>query len=205
MTGGHAEDMDDIGRARVKSPAAERILHAASELFYEQGIRAVGVDTIADRAGVTKATLYKNFGSKDELVAAYLRARDERWRAFLQQVTDGHADSVERLLAVFDAYSQDLIAEELRGCAFINATAEIADPNHPARAVAREHKEGVREHLAALAADSGFPDPQALAEQLLILLEGATVVAMTRRNPEPFDAARDVALRLLELKAPAAC
>ncbi|QYJ16699.1 hypothetical protein Rxycam_02534 [Rubrobacter xylanophilus DSM 9941] len=185
------------GRDRL-SPAAERILRAASRLFYEEGIRAVGVDAIVERAGVSKVTLYKNFGSKDELVVAYLRRRDERWRALLDAVTAGYADPAERLLAVFDAYGEYLFTEEgSRGCAFINACAEFPDPDHPVRAVVREHKDGLRDHLAALAAEAGFEDPGTLAERLLILLEGAWVTAVVRRSAGPLDSAREVALGLL--------
>lgn len=192
---------EDLEEANVGglSPAAERILQTASRLFYEEGIRAVGVDAISEAADVSKVTLYKNFGSKDELVAAYLRRRDGRWRAVLARDTDRHADPVERLLAVFDAYGDYLFDEEgYRGCAFINAAAELPDDDHPARPVIRAHKDGIREHLSILAARAGFRAPEALAERLLILLEGAWVTAVVRRSAAPLDSAREVAVRLLE-------
>lgn len=178
---------------RTKSSAVERILETASDLFRREGIRAVGVDTIVERAGVAKMTLYKHFGGKDELVAAYLRARDERWRTSLREITDRYTDPERRLLAVFDAYGQWLVGDDFRGCSFVNATAEFADPSHPARAVARAHKEGLRKHLAAAAAEAGVQDPDTLADQLLILLEGATVTAAIRRSSEPLHSARAVA------------
>lgn len=181
------------------TPAAERIMATVSRMFYEEGIRAVGVDTIAEEAEVSKITIYNNFGSKDELVAAYLRRRDERWRAVLLRDTDLYTDPVERLLAAFDAYGEYLFDEEgYRGCAFINAAAEITDPDHPARAVIRAHKDGTREHLSKLATEAGFQDPEALAERLLILLEGAWVTAVVRRSAEPLDSAREVARLLME-------
>ncbi|CAN5613937.1 TetR/AcrR family transcriptional regulator [soil metagenome] len=180
------------------TPAAERILSTVSRLFYEEGIRAVGVDAIAEASDVSKITIYNNFGSKDELVAAYLRRRDERWRAVLDRDTNRRQDPVERLLAAFDAYGDYLFDEEgYRGCAFINATAEITDDDHPARPVIRAHKEGTRNHLATLAAEAGFEDPEALAERLLILLEGSWVTAVVRRNHEPLECAREVAVGLL--------
>ncbi len=194
----NAEEVYEEESTEDLSPAAGRILETASRLFYEEGIRAVGVDTISEQADVAKVTLYKNFGSKDELVAAYLRRRDERWRATLARATGRHADPVERLLAVFNAYGDYLFDEEgYRGCAFINAAAEITDDDHPARPVIREHKEGIRRHLSRLAAEAGFKDPEALAERLLILLEGAWVTAVVRRSADPLDSARDVALGLL--------
>ena len=179
--------------------AAERILGTVSRMFYEDGIRAVGVDAIAEAADVSKITIYNNFGSKDELVAAYLRRRDERWRAVLEKDTGRYVDPVERLLAAFDAYGDYLFDEEgYRGCAFINAAAEVTEDDHPARRVIREHKDGTRRHLSLLAAEAGFEEPEALAERLLILLEGAWVTAVVRRSPEPLDSAREVAVRLLD-------
>jgi len=181
-----------------RRPGAERLLRVASELFYREGIRAVGVDTISERAGVSKRTLYNRFGGKDELVAAYLRSRDERWRAYLQEVTDGVVEPREKLLAVFGAYAEWLVGDNYRGCAFANAAAEFPDPDHPARVVARRHKDGIREHLAALARDAGFNEPETLAERLLLLLEGATATAAMRRSGGPFGVARSTALDLMD-------
>lgn len=185
--------------ATRRRPAAEKVLGSASDLFYRNGIAATGVDAIVGHAGVSKRTLYNNFGGKAELVAAYLRARDERWLASLREVTDRYEDPKERLLATIEAYGEWLVGEDYRGCAFINAAAEIADPDHPARAVALSHKEGVREHLAGLAAEAGLPRPDVLAEKLLLLLEGATVTASLRKSPEPLDTARDMARSLVGL------
>ncbi len=184
------------GKAR-KRPAAERVLRSASELFYRDGIAATGVDTIVEHASVAKRTLYNNFGGKDELVAAYLRDRDKRWRASLKEVTDRYEGPVERLLAAFEAYGEWLVGDEYRGCAFINAASEIADPNHPARAVALSHKAGVKEHLESLAAEAGLREPEVLAEKLLLLLEGATVTASMRKSREPLDTAQAMARSLV--------
>ena len=188
------------GRSARRRPGAERLLEAASDLFYREGIRAVGVDTLSERAGVSKRTLYNRFGGKDELVAEYLRRRDERWRAYLQGVTEGRVDPRQKILAVFGAYGEWLVGEDFRGCAFANAAAELPDPNHPARVVARRHKEGVEEHLAGLAKDAGFDEPESLAERLLLLLEGATATAAIRRSGEPLDVARSVALELMDTR-----
>ena len=104
---------------------------------------------------------------------------------YLQEQTEGVADPREKLLAVFGAYEEWLVGEDFRGCAFANAAAEIPDPDHPARIVAQRHKEGVREHMAALAKEAGFDEPEALAERLLLLLEGAAAAAAMRRSGEP--------------------
>jgi AcrR family transcriptional regulator len=159
-----------------KTSTADRILRSASELFYSRGIRAVGVDAVAAEAGVTKKTLYEKFGSKDELVAAYLRARDERWRRWLVRDVERRGGTPrERLLSTFDALGEWMERENPRGCGFVNAAAELPDPDHPARIVVMEQKSWLRDYLAKLASETGATDPEDLAERLLILHEGANV------------------------------
>ncbi|QSB15403.1 TetR/AcrR family transcriptional regulator [Natronosporangium hydrolyticum] len=177
----------------------QRVLAAASDLFYAKGIHAVGVDTIAATAGVTKKTLYDRFGSKDELVAAYLRARDERWRRWLTDAT-GHGRPAERLLASFDALDQWLREESPRGCSFLNALAELPDPAHPARAVITGQKRWLRDHLQQLAAPA-FPQPRRLAERLLLLHEGAVAGFQTGAVSEPVQQAKAVAAELIQREA----
>jgi hypothetical protein len=104
----------------------------------------------------------------------------------------------EKLLAVFGAYGEWLVGEDFRGCAFANAAAEIPDLNHPARIVARRHKEGVKEYLITLSGEAGFHEPQALAERLLLLLEGATATDAMRHSEGPLDVARSAALELMD-------
>lgn len=195
------EKTDEKKRATRKRPGEERLLEAASDLFYREGIRAVGVDTVSEKANVSKRTLYNRFGGKDELVAEYLRRRDERWRVYLQEVTAAERDPKSSILAVFDAYEKWLMIGDFRGCPFANAAAEIPDPAHPARAIARQHKEGVRECLAALTKEAGYGEPEALAERLLLLLEGATVTAALRHSGEPLDVARSTALELMATRS----
>jgi AcrR family transcriptional regulator len=188
------------GRSTRRRPGAERLLEAASDLFYREGIRAVGVDTVSEKAGVSKRTLYNRFGGKDGLVAEYLRRRDERWKAYLRGATGDESGPREKLLAVFAAYEEWLVGEDFRGCAFANAAAEFPDPEHPARVVARRHKKGVEGHLAALAEEAGFDEPRILAERLLLLLEGAAATAAMRRSREPLDVARSLARELLDAR-----
>jgi AcrR family transcriptional regulator len=198
--GGTDEAAAKRENGRRGSQAAQRVLEAASELFYERGIRATGVDAIVEHSGVTKMTLYKHFGSKDELVAAYLRARDERWREWLEEAVESRADSPkERLLAVFDALGSWLEGEVegFRGCAFINAATEIADQDHPARVVAMEQKRWMREYLASLAVDAGVRGPEELAEQLPILFEGATITTVMGSSQQPAHKAREAATALI--------
>jgi AcrR family transcriptional regulator len=176
---------------RTLTPAARRILDVASELFYWRGIHAVGVDTIAAESGVTKRTLYDRFGSKDGLLLAYLRTRDERWRALVRTHVDA-ATGPDRVLAPFDALAEWLAAGG-RGCCFVNAAAELPDPEHPARQPIRESKQWLRELFRALLAAEGAADPGLLARQLLTLHEGALVVASLTGAATAVDDARAAA------------
>ena len=177
--------------------ARERLLAAASRLFYAEGIRAVGVNAIAAQAQVTKATLYAHFGSKDALVTEHLRARDERWRRDLEQHLSDRADAGGRLDAVFAAYREWAVADDLRGCGFVNAAAELVDPAHPGRTVIEAHKREVVARLEQIAELAGCRDPGDTAEQWFLLLEGAMLTAALRHDPAPLDHARGMAVRLL--------
>lgn len=185
------------GSSNRPSPAAERILAVASQLFYERGIRAVGVNTIADRARVTKVTLYAHFGSKDELIAAHLRTRHARWQAELEERLAAARTPSKRLTAIFDAYEAWAVADDFRGCGFVNAAAELADLDHPARAVISEHKASVRGRLETVATTAGCASAGEVAEECFLLLEGAAVTAALQRDTEPLQRARRTALRLL--------
>ncbi|MCA1217496.1 TetR/AcrR family transcriptional regulator [Streptomyces sp. 8L] len=154
------------------TPAGRRIVAAAEELFYDRGITAVGVDLISERAGVTKRTLYNQFGSKDRLVAAYLGERDQRWRSVVRAAVDACDDAVAAVTAPFDAL-RTWSADNRRGCAFINALAELPDPSHPAYRVATEQKLWLLNLFEALAVAAGCTGPATLAGRLLVLHEGA--------------------------------
>ncbi|MFD0686551.1 TetR/AcrR family transcriptional regulator [Actinomadura fibrosa] len=174
VTGPGAQPSDV--RERPLTPAGRRVLEVASELFYERGIGSVGMELIAAEAGVTKKTVYDRFGSKDALILAYLRGRDERWRAYTTERLAAVPDPRERLLATFDALGDWLATECGRGCSMVNACAELPDPGHPVHQVAAEQKAWVRDLYTRLIGDGaiGTP-PDGLAEQLLILHEGAII------------------------------
>lgn len=153
------------------TPGAQRILDVGSALFYEKGIHAVGVDTIASESGVTKPVLYTNFGSKDGLVVAYLTNRHRWWWGLLEEEV-ARAPS-PRALAVFDVYAADH-GNSHRGCAFLNAAAELP-ADHPAHGVIRYHKHAVYELLEELVGED-VPDDvdhHVLANHLFLLAEGA--------------------------------
>ncbi len=178
---------------RPLTPAGERLLAAASDLFYARGIRAVGVDLIAEEAGTTKKTLYDRFGSKDALVALYLSRRAERWQRFVLTHVDRNACAarVERVLSVFDALEQWL-GEFDRGCAFVNAYAEIGGTGHPGVPVIRAEKAWMRQLFEDLVGD---PDTGA---QIHLLYEGAIVGHTAGDHPAAIDQARAAAAHLLQ-------
>ncbi|WP_052852797.1 TetR/AcrR family transcriptional regulator [Streptomyces avicenniae] len=180
------------------TPGARRILDVASDLFYRRGIHAVGVDTIAAESGVTKRTLYDRFGSKDGLLVAYLEKRDRRWRdqvaARLDEVGD---DPAARVLVPFDVLP-GWLAESDRGCSFINAFAELPEPEHPGRKVVVAEKKWLRELFHRLLTEAGAADPDDLAVQLLSLHEGAVVSASIAGERRAAVSARAAAVLLLD-------
>lgn len=143
-------------------------------------------------------TLYSHFSSKDELVAAYLTERDARWREALERALGDHEDPKDKLLAVFDSYREFVVSGGLRGCAFVNSSAEFPDREHPARRVASEHKADVRRRLSELAAGIGADDPKMLAERLFLLLEGAYVIAAIEGDEGVLVRARALAAETIE-------
>ncbi len=154
------------------SPARQRILDTAFRLFYARGIRAVGVDTIIAESGVAKATFYKHFPAKDDLVVAYLDRVDEVWTGQLVDAAEAAGDAAgERLVGLFDALSTACRREGYRGCAFINAAAESV-PGTPVHDRTVAHKQRVLAWVRGLAEDAGARDPAALARSLTLLLDG---------------------------------
>ncbi len=175
-------------RARV------RLLDTAERLFYAEGIRAVGVERILTESGVGRASFYRHFASKDDLVVAVLRQRDERWRQWLADTVATHGGTP---LAVFDALAERFARDDFRGCAFINTMVESADPDSPAHTVAAEHKRQVTRYVDSLLEAHGHPDHTALAATFVLLMDGAIVTALRERDTEPAHRAKSVAAALL--------
>ena len=175
-----------------------RLLDAAAELFYSDGITATGVDKVVARSGVSKPTLYAHFGSKDELVAAVLERRHAERVATLDAWVRARSDSPRgRLLAVFDWLGKWHRSEGQRGCAFVNAAAEVANPANPAREVARRQKRWMREYLAGLAAEAGLPEPARLGADLMLLVDGANARVLVDGDLDAAGAARRLAELLI--------
>jgi AcrR family transcriptional regulator len=154
----------------------ERIVAAACDLFYRHGIRAVGVDAIAEVAGTNKMTLYRHFSSKDELVAECLRRVAAKADALWDRIAAEHpGDPRAQLKAWVAAMAGHLASVDERGCAMCNAAVELPDRTHPARGVIEAFKSGQRDRLARLCAAAGAPQPELLADELFLLAEGARV------------------------------
>jgi len=170
---------------------AERILATADKLFYTQGIRAVGVDTIAADAGVSKRTLYNHYPSKDALIAAYLTTR-------FKQIAPSDAPAREQILGTFDRLERIFQSTGFRGCPFVNAVAEIGDPKHAASRIAIEFKEQRRQWFRELLVRIGAKDPDSLSVQLQILVDGAIATALVRNDPSIARFARAAAEVLLD-------
>ncbi len=184
----------DTAADTALTPAGLRLLEAASTLFYRHGIRAVGVDLIAETAGTTKKTLYDRFGSKDQLVVRYLRRRAGVYREFLRAGLAG-VDPAQRPVAVFDLLGRWL-GEQDRGCAFVNAHAEVGGTGHPAVAEIRAEKRWMREQLTELVREAGIADPGRVGPELHLLYEGATVLATAAGDADAVARARAAAVRL---------
>lgn len=179
--------------------AAERIRDSAAELFYREGIRAVGVEEIVNRAGVTKPSLYRAFESKDELAAAYLRDYDHHWREFFEAYAAEHpGDPRGHLLAYLAGLAVRASSAGYRGCGLTNATVEYPDEGHPARKVAVQSKRQLRERLREMSEGMGARDPQELADSLLLLIEGCYASGQTFGDGGPARVVVKAAQRLID-------
>ena len=179
----------------------EQLVDSAAEIFCREGFNATGIDKVLREAGVAKMTLYHHFRSKNDLILAALRRRDERFRNWLVRTVEGNAnanDPRQRLLAVFDALEQWFSAPDFHGCMFINAAAEFGDLADPIHASAAEHKRLVRNYLETLAEDAGAKKPRQLAQQISLLVDGAVVAAQVSGDPSVTKTARAAAEVLIE-------
>jgi len=183
---------------RGRSDTRDRVLDVADRLFYERGIRAVGVDTVVAESEIAKTTLYSHFGSKDELIAAYLRRRSERWLTLIDAELAGLGGSpTKRILRVFDLLAQWFDEPDFRGCPFINACAEFSDADHPATLVVREHRQQLTERIVGLASEANLKAPTRLAAQIMLLYDAALVSAYIDRQPAAARTARDAVAVLI--------
>lgn len=178
---------------RTNTPARERLLDAADQLFYAHGIAATGVDAVLRRAGASPATLYAHFSGKDGLVAAYLERRHHRWRSTWDEVLDKANDRIDRLLCVLDALA--LFRERegaTRGCAVLAAAAELPAADHPARAWIEADTTLLHQRLHELARAAAVDDPHAVVTELVLIYDG-TLAGYARAGSDPMPTARELA------------
>ena len=174
-------------------------------LFYSEGIRAVSVDAVAAKAGITKKTLYYHFASKDELIAAYLDRRDQpNLAAFARWFDAAEGDAADRTAAIFDRLAKAASRPGWQGCGFLRTSAELANlPGHPAIVIGRAHKKKFESWMAARLAEAGIADDAALARQIVVLLDGAFSTMLLHRDAGYIEAAGSAAAALVRSNLPA--
>jgi len=179
-------------------PTRTRIIEAASKLFYGEGIRAVSVDAVAEKAGVTKRTLYYHFESKDELVAAYLEARDQPNLKLMAGWFDKAEGALpQKIEAIFQNLARSARHPRWKGCGFLRTAAELANlPGHPAIRIGARHKAGFERWLAGACTEHGVAAPDELARQVVLLMDGAFSVMLVHRDPAYVEAAGRAAAAL---------
>jgi AcrR family transcriptional regulator len=183
-----------VGRPRLS--ARERLLAAADELFYENGVNLVGIDRIIEHAGVAKASLYDCFGSKDELIRCYLRRRSERRQALIRERMARFQDPRDKILSVFDLLEETVAQPNYRGCAFQRAGAE-AGAGSTIKGACDDSRTWIRTQFTELARAAGAHDPESLGRQLVLIYDGAAVAAHVDRDLNAPKAARALAERVL--------
>lgn len=173
------------GAKSARGSTKDHILDVASGLFYNTGIRAVGVDTIVAQSGVAKTTLYDHFASKDALISAYLTKHDQEfWEAF-QATLDKHPNQPrQQLMELFESFEAMIASPHSLGCPFLSAATEFPELDQPGHQIALAHKQKIRDQLQRLAKAAGAKDPAQLADQLLLLLDGAFASKRVFRTDE---------------------
>lgn len=192
--------MDMRTNQAAKPEAKQRLLQTADRLFYEHGIRTVGIDRVIAEAGVAKMTLYSHFPSKDDLILAVLQYREERVLEFFRAAMERHAwRTKDKLRAFFAALKEWFESPGFRGCAFQNAAVELADPAHVATQFVRDHKRRFADMLRGLVEESVGKGAAKLAPAIVLLVEGAIMAAVVHGSTDAAGVARDAALRLVRL------
>ncbi|WBU29429.1 TetR/AcrR family transcriptional regulator [Rhodopseudomonas palustris] len=191
-------------KAFPSSPTRDRIVAAAAKLFYSEGIRAVGVDAVAEKAGVTKRTLYYHFRSKDDLVAAYLEGRDQPNLAlFRQWFEETPGELPAKVEGIFRNLARAARHPKWKGCGFLRTSAELANlPGHPAIKIGAAHKKKFEGWLRETFAEAGIDAPEELARQMLLLLDGSFAVVLLHRDPSYMETAGAAAAKLVAVALP---
>ncbi len=185
-----------------RQPARERLLAAANELFYEEGVHTVGIDRVIEHAGVAKATLYNAFGSKDELIHAYLTLRHAATQQRIETaLAIRYTTPRAKLIGIFEVLGETFASPGFRGCAFMNASAE-ARPGSPIEEASDAYRGWFRSLCEGIAREGGAADPGGLAKQLALLYTGATAMARMDRDPDASNVAKTIATALIDAALP---
>ncbi|KZK80338.1 putative HTH-type transcriptional regulator TtgW [Pseudovibrio sp. W64] len=190
---------------KTQRTTRDRILDAANKLFYGEGIRAVSVDAVAEKAGITKKTLYYHFKSKDDLVTEYLISRDQpNLEAFATWFDEAEGSAADKTAAIFLRVASNARHPKWKGCGFIRTAAELANmPGHPAVVVGAKHKKTFEAWLAERYTLAGLMEPEVLARRVVLLMEGAFSIMLIHRDPAYAEEAADTAKCLVELQGKA--
>ena len=175
----------------------EKILETAEQLIYQKGIHATGMDLLVKTSGVARKSIYRYFATKDDVAAAALNARDERWMHWFRTECDKGETPTERILNMFSTLKNWFQSEGFRGCAFINTAGETGDPEDPVRRIAKLHKQKLLDYIFELTSQMNIEQPMVLAKQLLILIEGAITTSHVMGDMSSADSAKDVVQLLL--------
>lgn len=176
----------------------EKILVTAEQLIYRNGVHATGMDLLVKTSGVARKSIYRYFATKDDVAAAALNARDERWMQWFKTECDKGDTPEERILLMFTALESWFGSEGFRGCAFINTAGEVGDPDNPLRQIARFHKQKLLDYTLELTSQTDTENPSVLARRLLILIEGAITVSYVMGDRHAAGSAREMAQLLLK-------
>ena len=188
-----------MNKPKPKSDARQRIVQTAERLFYAEGVRSVGIDRIIAESEVAKMTLYNHFESKDDLILSVLQYREEKFDDMFRRWMQRHQKKgMDRLEAFFAALKQWFKSPGFRGCAFINATAELADPQHGGAQFSAQHKQRFGQLLKEIITDTAGAKAASVAPAVYLLVEGAIVTAVMQQSAKPADVARDAALALVK-------
>ena len=180
----------------------DELVRKAHQVFYRDGFHATGMDLLSAETGISKTTMFKHFRSKEELILAVLRLRDQDFRNWLFRRMEQAGPPKAQLFAMFDALAEWFATPEFRSCMFIKAASEYPDPDHPIHAQAAEHKRLLFRQLRDIAADAGAPNPAALTRALLLLKEGAIVTAHLGHEADPAGDAKTAATTILSAALP---
>jgi len=198
LTGKHDNAMSKT-KSRPAGSKRDELIDTALRLFSRHGYRATGIDTILAEAGVAKMTLYHHFKSKDDLIVAALKKRDTEWRTwFMRRVDELGQTPREKLRALFDVLEEWFGHRDYHGCSFGQAATEFREPKHAVHKMATEHKQRLLDYLRGLAASAGARDPDLLARQLGLLIEGAVIHMEVFREPQVARTADDAAQKLVD-------